>query len=51
MTPAQKQKKMEKEIYQIDIVTIAIMAIILVVCIILGITIGKLLYDLAIANA
>ena len=51
MTPAQKQKKMEKETNQIDKATIIIIVVVLITCIIIGVTIGKLLYDLAMATA
>lgn len=51
VTKAQKQKQVEKENNQIDKATIIIVIILLIVCIITGILIGRLLYELAMANA
>ena len=51
MTPAQKQKKMEKETNQIDKATIILIIAVLVGSIVIGVTIGKLLYDIAISTA
>jgi len=51
MTQAQKRKKMEKETHQIDKMTIVLIIAVLIICVVLGITIGKLLFDLAMANA
>lgn len=51
LTTVQKQKKMEKETNQIDKATIIITIIVLVVCAVVGISLGKALYDLAISTA
>ena len=51
MTKEQKLKKVEKENNQIDTMTILIIVGVLVLCLIIGITVGKLLFDLAMANS
>lgn len=51
LTQAQKRKKMEKETNQIDKMTIILIVAVLVICVVVGISIGKLLFDLAMKNA
>jgi flagellar basal body-associated protein FliL len=51
MTQAQKAKKIDQETNKIDKMTIILIILVLVVCIVVGVSIGKLLFDLAMANA
>ena len=53
MTKSKKQslKKVEEENNKIDKITIITIIVILLLCIIVGITVGKILFDLAMANA
>jgi len=51
MTQVQKEKKLEEEIQKIDILTIVLIIVVLVICAVVGISIGKMLFDLAMANA
>ena len=51
LTQAQKTKKMEEETNKIDKLTIIIIIVVLVLSIVIGVSVGKLLFDLAMANA
>ena len=51
VTQAQKSKKMEEETNKIDKATIILIIAVLIICAVVGITVGKMLFDLAMANA
>ena len=51
MTQSQKEKKIEEETNKIDKATIILIVGVLLVCAVVGISIGKILFDLAMANA
>lgn len=51
MTQAQKEKIMAEETKKIDKATIILIVSVLLICAIVGISIGKILFDIAMANA
>ena len=51
MTKAQKAKKIEEESKRIDTLTIVFIISTLIICVVVGIAIGKMLFDLAMTNA